>query len=326
MSERIDSIKETIKKNKILFKFLHRCLAIFFLFLAFFARIFNLIKIIFGYLSSKLVFLIGGNLYYKNFNVDLKLIKNLKYKHLKMRVKINNFWDYWRISNYENYPVNCILDDIRSHTDQSKKIIFYEIGANVGYSSILISKILSNHGKVYSFEVEPTNYKTLCDNIILNKLENIMPLNIGISSDNSISKFYYNTLFNKDKDNLPQSAMGGHSITFDENMHKKNVCCFVPLMNFEKMILTFNLIKPTHIFIDAYGAEIEIIKSIVSTPVSSQLKKIMVDIEEKVGTVEESEVFKILSDMNFQLIFCKKEVGSGNIPNSYKTIFERKIF
>jgi FkbM family methyltransferase len=293
--------------------------------LAFFAKIFNLIKIIFGYLSSKLVLLIGGNFFYKDFNTDLKLIKNLKYKKLCMRVKINNFWDYWRISNYENYPVDCILNDTMSRENQTKKIIFYEIGANIGYSSILISKILSNRGKVYSFEVEPTNYKTLCDNIILNRLENIVPINIGISSDNSISKFYYNTLFNKDRDYLPQSAMGGHSITFDKNMHKKNVYCFVPLMNFEKVISTFNLVKPTHIYIDAYGAEIEIIKSIMSTSASSELTKIMVDIEEKVESIEQSKVFQILNNMNFQLISNKKEIGGGSIPDSYKTIFERKI-
>ena len=325
MSERIDSIKTAIKKNKTLFKFLQKCLAIFFFFLSLFAKVFNLVKIVFGYLSSRLVFLMGGNTFYESFKTDIKLIKNLKYKNFNIRVKINNFWDYWRIYNYENFPVNCILNDIKSYQNQSKKIIFYEIGANVGYSSLLISKILFNRGKVYSFEVEPTNYKTLCDNIILNKLENIVPLNIGISSKNSISKFYYNTLHNKDNDNLPQSAMGSHSITFNENIHKSDVCCFVPLMNFEKIISTFDLIKPTHIYIDAYGAEIEIIKSITSTLTStSQVEKIMVDVEEKIEDVEQSIIFQILSNMNFRLIFCEKEVGGGYIPDSYKTIFERK--
>ena len=127
MSGRVASIKKVIKQNKILFKFLQKCLNIFFLFLTIFARIFNLIQIIFGYLSSKLVFLIGGNTFYKDFITDLKLIKILRYKHLKIRVKINNFWDYWRISNFEDYSVNCVLNDSKSYSDQSEKIIFYEI-------------------------------------------------------------------------------------------------------------------------------------------------------------------------------------------------------
>ena len=80
-----------------------------------------------------------------------------------------------------------------------------------------------------------------------------------------------------------------------------------------------------HIYIDAYGAEIEIIKSIASTPTcASQVEKIMVDIEEKIEDVEQSKIFQMLSNMNFRLIFCEKEAGRGNIPDSYKTIFERK--
>ena len=67
MSGKIDSIKTTIKKNKTLFKFLQKCLAIFFSFLSLFAKVFNLVKIVFGYLSSRLVFLIGGNTFYKSF-------------------------------------------------------------------------------------------------------------------------------------------------------------------------------------------------------------------------------------------------------------------
>jgi S-adenosylmethionine hydrolase len=96
-------------------------------------------------------------------------------------------------------------------------------------------------------------------------------------------------------------------------------------MNFEKIISTFDLIKPTHIYIDAYGAEIEIIKSILSIPTStSQLEKIMVEIEEKIEDIEQSKTFQMLSNKNFQLIFCEKRVGGGNVPDSYKTIFERK--
>ena len=94
-------------------------------------------------------------------------------------------------------------------------------------------------------------------------------------------------------------------------------------MNFEKVILTFNLIKPTHVYIDAHGAEIEIVKSVISAPSSSGVEKIMVDIE-YMGSVEQTEIFQMLSNINFRLIFCKKEVGGGHVSDFYKTIFERK--
>ena len=50
-------------------------------------------------------------------------------------------------------------------------------------------------------------------------------------------------------------------------------------------------------------------------------KKIMVDIE-YIGAVEQTEIFQMLSNINFQLIFCKKEVGGGHVSDFYKTIFE----
>ena len=104
-----------------------------------------------------------------------------------------------------------------------------------------MNQVKNNHDKVYCFEVEPTNFKTLTDNIILNKLTNVIPLNIGISSNNLISKLFYNTLFNSDKDFLPQSGQGSHSITFDKKLHRKDVLSYVPLMTFNSIISTFSL-------------------------------------------------------------------------------------
>ena len=117
----ISSKNFLINANWSVFKLLKNCLSIFFLFLSIFAKIFNLLKIIFGYLSSKFVFLIGGNTFYESFKTDFKLIKNLKFKKVNIRVKINHFWDYWRVYNYESFPVDCVLNDIESYNKQSKK-------------------------------------------------------------------------------------------------------------------------------------------------------------------------------------------------------------
>ena len=144
-----------------------------------------------------------------------------------------------------------------------------------------------------------------------------------------IRRFETCCLFIKDnlnnKFNLPMSAMGMHSLKFDEKVHKKEICCYVPLLNLDHMIKTFNLAKPTHLFIDAYGAELEIIKSIKSTPAASEIQKMIIDIEENVDDVEMTKVFEIMKDMNFKLIFSEKEIGENYVPNSFKTIFEKKI-
>ena len=51
--------------------------------------------------------------------------------------------------------------------------VFYDIGANVGYFSLLASKLVGGRGTVYSFEPNPENIKYLEKNIKTNKLRNI---------------------------------------------------------------------------------------------------------------------------------------------------------
>tara|TARA_Y100000768_G_C23981805_1_gene686264 strand:+ start:1635 stop:2567 length:933 start_codon:yes stop_codon:yes gene_type:complete len=288
------------------------------------SKLLNFFGHIFKKLSSYFVLFYKGNYFFMNFKTDTKILKNLNYKNLKMRVKINTYWDYWRIRNFESLPVDEIIND--KNDQKSKKIIFYEIGANIGYSSILVSKILEEEEKVYCFEIEPANFKTLSDNILLNRLSNIIPFNIGISSENGVKKLYYNTLFNKDNDYLPQSAMGSHSITFDKKIHKEKIFCYTYLMDFETVVTTFNLEKPTHIFIDAYGAEIGIIQSILSSKHTSNIEKIIVDIEEK-EKLENTKVYKLLIEFGFKLTFNETEYtqDTENKFIAYHTIFTRKI-
>ena len=160
---------------------------------------------------------------FKDFFTDVLLTRKLKYNHEYFNVKINTYWDYWRLFEYEKYPIEVLSEDILKN-DLKQSIVYYEIGANIGYSALIIAKKLEKiGGHVYAFEVEPTNFKTLCDNIILNKLVNITPINVGISSSSSISKFYYNIYHTKMHKNLPVSGMGAHSINYDSKLHDKGV-------------------------------------------------------------------------------------------------------
>lgn len=293
---------------------------LFLIILAIIARLFSFFRNLLNYLASKIVFFYKGNLFFKDFQTYIKIIKEIKFKNYIIKAKINNYWDYWRSIEFEKYPIDLILEEKKKNKD----VIFYEIGANVGYSSLLISKILSETGKVYCFEVEPTNFKSLCDNIILNKLDNIVPLSIGISDNNSLEKFYYNINFNNDKDFLPQSSMGSHSITFDNKIHKKNVACHVPMMNFNTIIDIFNLPSPTHIFIDAYGAEKKIIKSVINSNKISNCKKILVDIEEK-EKIEDTEVYNLLVSAGYKLeqTTTEDQVGVGSKMKAYHAVFSK---
>ncbi len=60
--------------------------------------------------------------------------------------------------------------------------VFVDAGANNGYFSLLVARLLKGTGKVYSFEPVATTYKRLLQNIELNGFSNIEPYNFALGS------------------------------------------------------------------------------------------------------------------------------------------------
>jgi FkbM family methyltransferase len=59
--------------------------------------------------------------------------------------------------------------------------ICYDIGAHVGYMSLLFAAIVGSAGQVFSFEPSPINYLRVRHNIERNGVENIAVLNLAAS-------------------------------------------------------------------------------------------------------------------------------------------------
>jgi FkbM family methyltransferase len=64
-----------------------------------------------------------------------------------------------------------------------------EIGANVGYYTLLFSKLLPD-AKVYSFEPSRTAYRRLLENLALNDCRNVLPFNCAVASRPGFVTFY----------------------------------------------------------------------------------------------------------------------------------------
>jgi FkbM family methyltransferase len=64
---------------------------------------------------------------------------------------------------------------------------FLDIGANVGFYTLLSSKIVGAGGMVIAIEASPSTFSLLKHNLKLNEcFHNILPLNIGVSNKNEI--------------------------------------------------------------------------------------------------------------------------------------------
>ncbi|MGD1701216.1 FkbM family methyltransferase [Dapis sp. BLCC M229] len=78
---------------------------------------------------------------------------------------------------------------------------FIDIGAHIGYYSILAAKIVGSQGKVFAFEPELSNYQKILENINLNHLNNIKLFNLAVGSETKQTQIF----FNQDND-------GGHAL------------------------------------------------------------------------------------------------------------------
>ena len=70
-----------------------------------------------------------------------------------------------------------------------KNEIFYDIGANIGQYSIYAA-VRNPSLQIYAFEPLRKNYQRICDNIKLNKTDNVIPLLMGLSDLTGIEKFF----------------------------------------------------------------------------------------------------------------------------------------
>ncbi|HRU04311.1 MAG TPA: FkbM family methyltransferase [Candidatus Brocadiia bacterium] len=56
-----------------------------------------------------------------------------------------------------------------------------DIGANIGYYTLLMASIAGPEGRVYAFEPEPANYALLCENLRANNLGNVTTFQKAVS-------------------------------------------------------------------------------------------------------------------------------------------------
>jgi FkbM family methyltransferase len=80
--------------------------------------------------------------------------------------------DYW-LGTYEPELQAAILDFVKPG------MVAYDIGANIGYISLQLGRVVGDEGHVYAFEALPENYERLLGNISRNGMDDcitVLPL------------------------------------------------------------------------------------------------------------------------------------------------------
>jgi FkbM family methyltransferase len=88
-------------------------------------------------------------------------------------------------NDYENQSTKLFREKIK------KNWVVVDLGAHVGYYSIIASNKLQGTGKVYSIEPDPQNYQLLLRNIHFNKLKNVVPLQVATADVSGVNFLYF---------------------------------------------------------------------------------------------------------------------------------------
>lgn len=64
-----------------------------------------------------------------------------------------------------------------------------DVGANIGFFTLIFSTLVGKFGKVYAFEPHPRIYKYLQGNLVLNKVDNVYAFNLALGNKSGTVKF-----------------------------------------------------------------------------------------------------------------------------------------
>jgi FkbM family methyltransferase len=125
---------------------------------------------------------------------------HINIKVLKKREVIRKVNNYPMILNFDEEGLSRQLMIHREReifeTETIKRIVkpgmcILEVGANVGYYTILMGKLVGKTGKIYAYEPYPSSVDILTRNVELNNLADIVEVrNLAVSNVNTIQKLY----------------------------------------------------------------------------------------------------------------------------------------
>ena len=144
------------------------------------------------------------------------------------------------------------------------EMIIYDVGANVGFYSLLASVLTGDNGKVFSFEPLPENLYYLKKHIELNSLENIKIIEKAVVDRTSTT--YFTASDNRSKSHLSNNGeIKVETISLDEFIAQGNpqpdlIKMDIEGSEFDALIGTRGLLKSKKsvIFLATHSAEIRV--------------------------------------------------------------------
>jgi FkbM family methyltransferase len=131
--------------------------------------------------------------------------------------------------------------------------VFYDVGANVGFFSVIAARLVGPAGKVYSFEPVPENAAFVLRNAHLNQMSHIDLRQVAIASQCG-------------QGGLTLAAYsGGAALTSVTRPPDATETIAVETTTIDYLVFSENLRAPATVKIDVEGAEMEVLRGMTRT-------------------------------------------------------------
>ncbi len=164
---------------------------------------------------------------------------------------------------------------------------FVDLGANMGFYSLISAKIVGKAGKILSVEPDHDNFSFLSKNIELNNFTQIIACQCGISDCNEMITFYKDTSNNEMGSFIPQKG------TIEVKLECSSLLDILNKNNIQKI---------SFLKIDTEGFELKILSKFFKDANKALYPKFII-----IESHKDSEVLKLLKQYNYNIILSNHD-------------------
>lgn len=192
---------------------------------------------------------------------------------------------------------DTLYKTVWSYNNIKKGMTAIDIGACLGYYSVLFSKLVGNSGNVVAFEPEYTNYINLINNLIKHNCRNVRTVNAALSDYNGTGRLYL------------KAKKGWHTLIRDDNCEYQEII----IHKLDTYLKRFRIEKVDVLKIDVEGADLEVLKGAVDTISKSDKVALLLETHVELYDVNEIEIFELLNNYKFDVLDVRRRYSDCGI-------------
>ena len=244
--------------------------------------------------------------YFGKIPYSRKIIKYYREKNLPSKVTI--FGNEMFLSNYGYVSISLakygwyektVTNYIFEHLKPNSSVL--DIGANIGYYTLIMAKLVGNQGNVFAFEPEPSNFKILTKNIEANSYCNIQAEKYVLSEHDGETKLF-----------LSNTDPGSHKIYSSPNVSKKNI--IVDAISLDSYLKKHSIDPETINFvkIDVEGSEFGVLQGMKTILSKTNDLKIILEfdpIQFRESHVDPNDILVFLKNFDFSFFMIDNKLN-----------------